>query len=575
MIRSAIPCLVALFLATTSRADSPGVNLSLAPGGKVRLTYSGVEGKATRLVFANQDERTHKVARSEFWKLDERCFGLDARGITVAGEPGCRDSVVELDWDERQRDRVYPGVVHLRNGGVLVFAGYIQVLTNDHRAIAPIRLHAPAGGIVAFRDSKSASDLVVDGSAFDKDGRGWFYFGPDEFVEEDVARIFVDSGVPPALRAMLLQLAPKLMRIYQERLGVAYRQRPAFYVTWSERERQARSWQADVVPGEIRFTVSGRSWGDAGPDDIAPFRDAVPHELAHLWNADVFAPKPWAAPWLSEGSAEFLSIAALQAASAITPFAAAERIQNATAECLITAGSRPWAAMRERDSGRVPYICGLAIQFAVVAAARRSGDATDAFSYWRAVWQEWPKYYEGVLAQHALGVGDSELAGIIQAMMTRSDMPLVDALRQLYSLGGLAIQSSPTPPVAILSHAGGRVMAALMSGDCQGSYGFWTEADHYFVDKIKCDSFKPGMQVAFAAGHDLFVEPIQAAREARAACAQNRRIPVKTRDGFAFDVGCGPSTATMLPGNAASLKFDPQQVGQVLIGHRGSHEQHR
>lgn len=535
----------------------------------MHLGYFGEKGDATRVTFANQDERAHKVARSEFWKFDERCFVLDVRGISVAAAPGCRDKVIELDWDERQRDRVYPGVVHLRNGGVLVYAGYVQVLTHDHRAIAPIRLHAPTGGIVAFRDLKSASDLVVDGSAFDKDGRGWFYFGPDEFVEEDVARILVDAGVPPALRAMLLQLAPKLMRIYRERLGVAYGQRPVFYLTWGERERQARSWQADVVPGEIRFTVSGRSWGDASSDDIASFRDTVAHELAHLWNAGVFAPKPWAAPWLSEGGAEFLSIAAMLAASAISPSAAAERIQNATAECLITAGSRAWAAMRERDSGRVPYTCGLAIQFAVVAAARRSGDATDAFSYWRAVWRERPKYYEAALAQHALGIGDSELAGTIQAMMTRSDMPLVDALRQLYGLGGLTIQSSQTLPVAILSRAGGRVMAALMSGDCEGSYGFWTEADHYFVDKIKCDSFKPGMQVAFAAGHDLFVEPMAAAREARTACAQNLRIPVKTRDGIAFDVGCGPNTATMLPRNASGLMFDAQQVRQVLIGPRG------
>lgn len=563
LIRVAIPCLVALFLATTSRADSPGVDLSLAPGGKVRLSYSGAE---KRSIFANQDERTHKVARSGFWKLDERCFGLDARGITIAGEPGCRDKAIELHWDERQRDRVYPGVVHLRNGGVLVFAGYLQVLTSDHRAIAPIRLHAPAGGIVAFRDSKSTSDLVIEGRAFQGDGRGWFYFGPDEFVEEDVARIFIDAGVPPALRAMLLQLAPKLMRIYEERLGVAYPQRPAFYVTWAERERQARSWQADVVPGEIRFTVSGRSWGEAGPDDIAPFRDTVAHELAHLWNAGVFAPKPWAAPWLSEGGAELLSVAALLAASAIDPSAAAERIQNATAECMITAGSRPWAAMRERNGGRVPYICGLAIQFAIVAAARRSDGATNAFSYWRAVWQDRPQYYEAALAQHALGAADSELAGIIQGMMTRPDMPLADALRQLYGLGGLATQTSETLPAAILSHAGGRVMAALMSGDCHGSYGFWTEADHYFVDKIECDSFKPGMQVAFAAGHDLFVEPIQAARKAHVACAQNRRIPVRTRDGIAFDVGCGPSTATMLPGNAASPKFNPHQVSRVLVG---------
>ena len=569
MIRSVFPCLVTLLLATSgaaSPAEFPGVSLSLAPGGKVRLSYLGEKGAATRLIFANQDERTHKVARAGFWKFDERCFELDVRGITVATDPGCRGKAIELDWDERQRDRVYPGLVHLRNGGVLVFAGYIQVLTNDRGAIAPIRLHAPTGGIVAFRDSKSASDLIVDGSAFDRDGRGWFYFGPDEFVEEDVARILVDDGVPPALRAMLLQLAPKLMRIYQERLGVAHRQRPSFYVTWGERERQARSWQADVVPGEIRFTVSGRSWGDAGPDAVAPFRDPLAHELAHLWNAGVFEPKPWAAPWLSEGGAEFLSIAALLVASAISPSAAAERIQNATAECLITAGSRAWAAMRERDGGRVPYTCGLAIQFAVVAAARRSDDATNAFSYWRTVWQERPQYYEAALAQRALGVGDSELASIIQAMFTRPDMPLVDALRQLYGLGGLATQLSHTLPVAILSHAGGRVMAALMSGDCHGSYGFWTEADHYFVDKISCDSFKPGMQVAFAAGHDLFAEPMQAARETRAACAQNRRIPVKTRDGIAFDVGCGTSTAALLPGNAGSPVFDPQQVRHVLIG---------
>jgi len=560
----------ALVASACAAASSPTVppvtELILAADGEARLSYKLAPDAPATLRFANPSDDFHRVVRSAGWKYDERCFSLTQAAISVTPGAACGTEYIRLDWDDKPRDRIYPALVRLRNGGVLVFASYLQVLTADGARIAPTRLIAPPGGVAVFRDAKSSSELLVDGAAFQHDGRGWFYLGPDKFVEEEVARLLVDDGVAAAARAQIMELAPRLMRFYGERLGRTVK-RPVFYLTWSAREDPVHDWQADVVPGEARFGLRGRAWADATTQAIAPFRGTIAHELAHFWNGSDDVGPAFGTPWISEGTAELFAAAGLLHEGAIDAQGAASRLETAMTECLLMVGSRSWVDFPTRGFGRAPYACGFAMQFAIAAAAGKSPHPHGPFSLWKGVWQEWAHYYEASLTQFLERDGDAALARQVHEMLTRKDVPLQAALAKLLSRGEVAMGEHRAMSRGTLSMAAGAVVGALMSGDCNRSYSLNRQDGYIAILNVPCKTFRNGMSISFVAGHDVFVDPFAAAADARKACDEGRPVILKSRDGStAIDVPCASYTSAELPSEAALRQFRAEDVQRVLLG---------
>jgi hypothetical protein len=537
-LRLSSRCAVAAFCgAATWACAAPTAHLSQDASGRVLLRYELPAGENV-VRFARVDERTHTVVRTPGWKLDPACHVLERGGIGFLAE-ACKNSGIELQWDDVERDRLYPALVRLQNGGVLVFASYL-LATDAERNLVPLVVEAPRGGVVEFRGRKSTSKHVLEAAEFGRDGRAWVYLGPDRFVEESGSSILVDDGVPSRLRQELVDLVPRLVRIYEKRLG-PYPAKPSIYLGWNARERPGRSFQADVVPGGvIRFSVTGLQWAEPNAGLLESFRATVAHEVAHLWNGDVAKPASWAAPWVMEGNAELLSVAALVESRAMDAAWASRRVAEAMNVCVQYAMGRAWVRMRERQSGRIPYECGLALHFGIVAAARAHDPSVDAFGFWQALWKRDPVYFEAAMQRQAASVGADKLQALLADILTSRNLPLATALERLQDLGKLAPMDSADIPSDFARAMGASLFSAIMWGDCGGAFGHFQRTDHFEVAQVPapCGTFRNGMKVRYAAGIDLGTDPMRAAAMARKHCVERSALPMQMVDGAEIIVPC-------------------------------------
>lgn len=512
--------------------------LAIDSGGDVSVAYHFPAG--SHVFFPGLPEWQETV-RKPSWKMDSACYELDGLGIRLKSAVPCEESSIKLTWDERPRDRMYPAVVKLRNGGILVYAAYLEVLTLDRTAVAEIRMKAPPGGVAAFRDLKSNSELILDSSTFAPDGGGWLYFGPDEFSGDDSVRVMIDGGIPDSLQRKIADLVPRLVALYAQRTGRPYPRRPTIYLTWNGRDKMGQDFQADVVPGgEIRFGMTGSSWSQPDEAAIKTFSITLAHEIAHFWNTEVYPHPDWAASWLAEGNSEIFSLGALVGLGIIDPAEAALRVSTATNECIIIAAGRAWSGIPDRQSGRTPYACGLAVQFAIVAALRRNHPDLDAFDFWRGVWSESANYYEASLQRHILALGDEELASILGELLV-GQVPLEIRLSQLHRLARLHSKPLNVLSATLGSVMGAQIVAALMAEDCAGSYSVYRKGESFLIDYpdgISCKTLKSGTSILRISGASPTNAPLATARAVEETCSKGRYLSVSTGDGATMNLAC-------------------------------------
>jgi hypothetical protein len=553
----------ALLAAANALADP--LVVSLDGDGNPVVRYP-IAKDQTELRFANPEERVFTEVRKPFWKFDESCFSLGERGITRT-RPECGDLVVKLTWDEVPRDRMYPAVVKMRNGGVMVFAGYIETLVPDRSKLEEIRAIAPAGGVAVFRGDKTSDALLLPASTFDKESSGWLYFGPDRFIDDPAGLLIVDDGIAPVVRAQLTDMVAKVMELYRDRLGALPNGRPSIYVTWSDRDRTMRSWQADVVPGPVmRFGLAGSMWADPTEATKRFFVETIAHEIAHFWNANYFRSAQDAAPWVSEGGAELIAVSALSSLGAMDAAAAQERIDRAIGECAGVAASNAWVGMVTRNYGRSPYACGLAMQLAIVAHSRRLDSKMDPLEFWKQFGTESSPYREASMAVFLARHGDPEGSVLLARMLTDGTMPFMDSLAALYRSGGVGVVKGAGLSDGLKRSAGPGTFAAIMGEACQGSYGFFHRGDYLEVDdRVACPVFKGGMKVKGIEGHDLFTDGIAAATDARKRCgSKGESLHVSRADGDDVVVACSDTLARNIPNPDMLFGLAPGEVPRLL-----------
>jgi hypothetical protein len=538
------------------------VEVSMPSDGHPLVEYHFPPG--SRPTFVGRPEWQEEVRRP-FWVMDYRCYQLGVNEVIVKAQD-CPDNRIGVTWDEAPRDRMYPAVVTLQNGGVLIYAPYVEVLSADKRSVETLRIRAPAHGVAVFRGQKTSGELVLDGTSFRESGDGWIYLGPDEFSQDTSNIILTDRGVPDSISGQVATLTRRLLELYSRKLGIRDSNKPTIYLVWSQREKPQRTAQADVIQtGDIRFTISGSGWKEPSDAALTSLSLTLAHELAHLWNLRESAHPRWAASWVAEGGSELLALSALLELNRVDMSASTQRVNSAYAECAVIASGRAWKDIPDRQSGRTPYACGLALEFAITAALKEEDPALDSFTLWRRLLSQHIPLYEASFEQYAVGNGHSELAGLLKQTFTQG-LSLDSALLKLYRAAELNVKPATDLSPSVGSMLGAQLVAAIMAADCNGSYSVYRRDDAFLIDYprnvVACGTIKSGMQIRRVQAIDPLSEPLAAVAAVERACASAGKIELGLLDSSSVQSPC-PRPASVATA-ARIVELDPAEVGRIL-----------
>jgi hypothetical protein len=359
----------------------------------------------------------------------------------------------------------------------------------------------------------------------------------------------IEEGVAASVRETLNRAVPALLRLYAALLDAEPRDPPAVAVAWRNRTEIERAVEAEqTAPGPVQVTLSGRDWADPPPEALAALREAVARELARTWNAGIYRPDSGVPLWVTEGNAELMGTAALLRLGLATPGDAARRINVAFNACFAFAGGRPWAAVAAGDSTSVARACGLALQFVLVG-------------FWRGLWKAHPRYSARSIAEHVAATAPGDAAEFAASVLAASPAP-IDASLVRGIRSALGVELPNAPPHIYAS----QTLGNLMRYDCNGASGFWTNNDHLYTDAVAgCKFFKAGWKLRYMAGRDLMTAPLEAVREAKAACARDHTLVFRTLDQQELKMPCDDAAAAALPSDLRVANLQPLRVARVLI----------
>jgi hypothetical protein len=371
----------------------------------------------------------------------------------------------------------------------------------------------------------------------------------------------VEEGIAPQLRDTVERAATELLRLYESLLDVAPYAVPGLSVAWENRgDEERRVRVAREADGAIRVSLSGKDWADPPPEALAALAAAMASELARVWSSSIYRPDADVPAWVVDGNAELLGTAALLRLGLATPADAARRVNVALNTCFALAGGLPWNEVARAPSADVSRACGLAIHFVLVALAQRRDPAIDAFAFWRALWKAHPRYGARSIAEYAAPRMPDDAADFVPNVAGRSPAA-VDASLARGIRSALGLELPRPPPEIYASH----VLRSLMQHDCAAA-GFWTNNDHLFTDALPgCRFFKGGWKIRYMAGRDLLREPAEAVREAKAACAREARIALRTLDEREFQMPCDAAVARVLPSDLRVANLPALRVARVLL----------
>jgi hypothetical protein len=553
---------IVLVICVTTTAAKPGIELSLDSQRSVVLDVQMPKSKMISFVDDSYD--THTQIRASYWTSLSTCLTSHTRQSIETKD--CERVKYKLTWDGKPRDRIYPAIVQLNNGGVLVFTSYIQV--RDETGPLPIRAVAPKGGIAVFRGKKSSLEIDLPLAEIRSGSRGWVYLGPDDFIENPSAQILIDKGIPAKFGDALRDALLGLIATYATQLESKSNARPSVYLTWNNRDNPGVSFQADTVPGSvIRFSLEGMGWNSTTPENVTKLTTVAAHELAHLWNADLYSVR--GEPWLYEGNAELLSVSALFASSLIDSNGVSTRVNRAFSDCAAAADGKSWKQLvYARSQGSIPYDCGMAIQFATVAASQKNQVKDSAFGFWKDFWREYPVYDEGSFVRFVEKRVGTEFSESLERLLKDDAWPIEDALYELLRPHGGVIENNFSWGSSAKRELLRAFTTNLLIQDCpstSNSVGFGVGEHGIQVDPtMRCRHINSGSTIVGFEGAHPVQDFEEAMSRAKRACFLNGAIQVQIEGRGMRELPCSAFLIRNFPRTPRATRVPSTVINRVM-----------
>jgi hypothetical protein len=308
--------------------------------------------------------------RRESWTIESEGFSIEERDdgavISRAGAPFSSLAVrfgLYSDFDPK----TYVPVLPFSDGGAAVYSGHFSgdVLIGDEWQSIETQFQ--------LRGLQAEGVLLPPWTS--EQLPAYLYFGTQQPIEAEQIILIADQDMPQWLIDTFEQSVPVVTKLFSEKLDFRLEAKPLVLVAAGELEDfEGYSVKGAGLHGQFTLQLRGRDLLTPSNERRAMFQKMVAHEIFHVWQRAMpggdFNPGQ---PWLHEGSADALAVAALQAAS-VWNMEQVESFHSQQVEnCRASLGTSTLREAADSGNWNAIYACGY-LEFA--------DDVEDVFSLW-------------------------------------------------------------------------------------------------------------------------------------------------------------------------------------------------
>jgi hypothetical protein len=286
------------FLTACSAADRPppiDIHVTLQPqaDSEMWLLRYEVSEPVEGLMFVRQRNQF----RARTWVgLDGGAMissGHGAEMIAAQGSSNVFEFQVRPYFGETQKD--YEFFVRYSDGGALVYTGHMSVYPitcgGDCRTERVVG-SSTANTTYTFKPRQGERVLLSDVSSSEpldwhEEGLGRFvYFGNRAPELRDRYQFLGDPGLPKWIDHELETVVPKVLDMYSQKMALPLAKSPIIFLSFDSVSLNGS--RGGVLPGQVQLSVGGSDWLNPSHEQKDIFSRLVAHELAHLWNGDLY-----------------------------------------------------------------------------------------------------------------------------------------------------------------------------------------------------------------------------------------------------------------------------------------------
>jgi hypothetical protein len=530
-----------LACSTAQSADSPPVlnlpdskvvvELKLVAPNQLTVSYS-LPPSCQALPLRSPYGAAQLAELRSSWRATETC-GKQIDGQIVRSDSACKQVTFNLTPTPTVMDRVYPPVFPIAGLGVYTHTGIFAPTD----ACGPItwRFSAPGGDIV-FNGKPRGGNVLVDVADSERIAYSGVYLSDAPIPLNFTSALSPD--LPMWVREGLQEAIKSVALSYREEFS-ALELVPPFVIASAVQNGGAPNDQADVSKGGIMRFASFNPPAQPARADLINLRGIVAHEFAHKLQPEALNQQSGdSGNLIHEGGAEYLRWTAMIRLGWLSQAEAAEQLSQALNNCLASIGAQPWQNVEERQYGKLPYDCGLAIHVLILATrqppARHLSADELLESYYRQS-ADVPAGFAAVL--ECADAKDCTPRWTPRLISTKANFSSqIDAL---INSAHLAASVSDSPPKPLQAQIASIALMRLLEVDCSDSHGFYSRDNGFEIAMSPaCKTFRDGMRVTQMNGVSITTDPLHAARSAISACRSRHHTTVGLSDGTTLPLAC-------------------------------------
>lgn len=273
-------------------------------------------------------------------------------GVVTASDGAFSQFVIEFDSDSDFESDTYVPVLPFTHGGAAVYTGHFSgdiPVDGDWRSVATrFTLQGLPGEKTLLPAWASESSPV------------YAYFGSQAPVEADQVVMVIDPEMPGWLRSTFDRSVPAVASVFSRQMGHRLNDKPLVLISAGELENyEGYSVKGGGLDGQFTIMLRGRDLLQSSMERRRMFEKMVAHELVHVWQESM----PGGGsnpdqPWLHEGSADALAVAALKAAGLWAAPEVNDFHTRQVETCEASLGDSDLSAAAREGNWTAIYACG-------------------------------------------------------------------------------------------------------------------------------------------------------------------------------------------------------------------------